>query len=69
MTETLRGAARSAIFRHFLMQARGSLYELETQVEIANDLCYFPKIQAVQLLSQCDEVGRVLNGLINSTAD
>jgi four helix bundle protein len=34
-----RGTKRD--FCHFLMQARGSLYELETQIELANDLEYF----------------------------
>jgi four helix bundle protein len=63
-----RGTRRD--FRHFLMQARGSLYELETQIEIANDLRYFEKDGAVrELLEKCDELGRILNGLINSAAE
>ena len=48
------------------MQARGSLYELETQIEIANDLCYFQNTEAPRLLKECDELARILNGLINS---
>jgi len=63
-----RGTHRD--FRRFLMQARGSLYELETQVELANDLRYFQKDGAVgELLEKCDELGRILNGLIHSTAE
>jgi len=60
-----RGTQRD--FRHFLMQARGSLYELETQIELPNDMTYFADGDSQRLLKACDEVGRVLNGLINST--
>ena len=60
-----RGTKRD--FCHFLMQARGSLYELETQIELANDLEYFDDGEVPPLLEACDELGRVLNGLINST--
>jgi len=60
-----RGTKRD--FCHFLMQARGSLYELETQIELANDLEYFVDVEVPQILKACDELGRVLNGLINST--
>ena len=49
------------------MQARGSLYELETQIELANDMAYFADGDLQRLLKSCNEVGRVLNGLINST--
>ena len=49
------------------MQARGSLYELETQIELALDLNYLTQAQAADLLKDCDETGRILNGLINST--
>ena len=60
-----RGTKRD--FCHFLMQARGSLYELETQIELALDLNYLSRAKASDLLKDCDEVGRILNGLINST--
>ena len=60
-----RGTQRD--FRHFLMQARGSLYELETQIELGNDMAYFANGDAPRLLKACNELGRVLNGLINST--
>jgi len=61
----VRGTKRD--FCHFLMQARGSLYELETQIVLANDLEYFEDGEAPQRLNACDELGRVLNGLISST--
>jgi four helix bundle protein len=53
-------------FQHFLKQARGSVHEVETQIVIAQDLGYLQKNQATILLSQCEELGRILNGLISS---
>jgi four helix bundle protein len=50
--------------RVFLAQARGSLYELETQIELACELTYLQANYAKELLEQCREVGRMLNGLI-----
>ena len=48
------------------MQARGSLYELENQLEIAHDLSYISDSQLANVIRQCNEVGRLLNALINS---
>lgn len=62
-----RGTKRD--FCHFLLQARGSLYEVETHTELARDLGYLVDPRAATLLAECDEVGRILNGLINSTRD
>jgi four helix bundle protein len=53
-------------FANFLFHARGSLLELETQIEIASDLAYLPREQAEHLLSQTKTVGRGLTGLINA---
>jgi four helix bundle protein len=50
-------------FRQFIGQARGSLTELETQLEIARNLGYLPPANASELLSQATEIGRMLNGL------
>ncbi|MGA2373666.1 MAG: four helix bundle protein [Candidatus Korobacteraceae bacterium] len=58
-----RGAAE---FRHFLRQANGSLMELETQVLIAERLCYMPPDKASEFLQSAAEVGKILNGLIAS---
>ena len=60
-----RGTKRD--FCHFLLQARGSLYEVETHLEIARDLGLLAEPGAASLLAECDEVARILNGLINST--
>ena len=53
-------------FVNFLFHARGSLLELETQVEIASDLAYLRKEQAANILQQTKAVGRSLTGLINA---
>ena len=50
-------------FRHFLGQARGSLAEIETQVEIARRLNLFTDPVANLLLTKIDELSRVLAGL------
>jgi four helix bundle protein len=52
-------------FHRFLSQARGSLLEVETQLEIARNLgCLGPEPAAV-LLAKASEVARLLNGLRN----
>ncbi len=50
--------------RQFLAQARGSLYELETQIELACGLEYLEPQSEKELLESCREVGRMLNGLM-----
>ena len=49
----------------FLYHARGSLLELETQLSIAYDLEYMDLQVFKTLQSQTEELGRILNGLIN----
>lgn len=53
-------------YQHFLGNARGSLAEIETQILIAKDLDYLSETEMNQILNQSAELGRVLNGLINS---
>ena len=53
-------------FRQFVGHARGSLSELETQIEIAAKLAFLAQPTAEQLLMQASEVGRILNGLLTS---
>ncbi len=48
----------------FLGIARGSLYELDTQLNIAADLGYFEPQD--DIFGQLDEAERILNGLIRS---
>lgn len=56
-------------FGHFLMHARGSLLEVQTQIIIAQDLQYMPAEEAGRLLATSDVIGRGLNGLINSLGE
>jgi four helix bundle protein len=53
-------------FRYFLGQARGSLMEVETQIQIAENLGYLAKDETRKLLATCSEVGRIINGLLAS---
>jgi four helix bundle protein len=50
-------------FHRFIGQARGSLTEVETQLEIARNLGFLAQPAATQLLSKASEVARMLNGL------
>ena len=53
-------------YQHYLGHARGSLAEIETQILIARDLDYLSEIDMNHILDISAEVGRVLNGLLNS---
>lgn len=61
-----QGRLTKGEFNHFLGQARGSLLELETQVEIALDLGFIGEPVFAKLCEQFSEVRRLLNGLIDS---
>lgn len=61
-----RGRLSEKEFQHFLGNARGSLMELRTQLQIARNLHYLDDHQARDLLAQADEVGRLLNGLLTT---
>ena len=49
----------------FLLNARGSLLELETQCEIARSLGYLAAADSVDLARRVSEVGRLLNGMLD----
>ena len=53
-------------FRHFLGNARGSLYELQTQVELACDLGSIQSEELRGFMEQGQEVARLINGLITA---
>ena len=53
-------------FKQFLAIAKGSVYELETQLCICLRQEYLSKEQAAQALSLCDEVGKMLTSLTKS---
>ncbi|MCX5994133.1 MAG: four helix bundle protein [Chloroflexi bacterium] len=50
----------------FLYTARGSLEETRYHLILARDLDYLAPAHSTELLERYDEVGRMLNGLINS---
>ncbi|HET9703208.1 MAG TPA: four helix bundle protein [Vicinamibacterales bacterium] len=53
-------------FVRFLKISLGSLCELETQIELAFRLKLITATQAAALRPMCEEVGRIVNGLIKS---
>lgn len=56
-----RGSEKS--FALFLSQARGSLHELQTQLELARNLGMIPHEAAARLLEAAAEIARMLHGL------
>ena len=56
-------------FRHFLGNARGSLCELQTQIELAHDLGYIDAEKLARFIEQSAEVARLINGLITALRD
>jgi four helix bundle protein len=61
------GAARNGQreFGYFISAARGSLAEVETQIELAVFLQYIPEEAAKKLLVCVSDLGRLLTGLRN----
>jgi four helix bundle protein len=55
-------------FNQFLAVSRGSVLELETQLQIAADLGFLSADNAQQLISKTEELLRMLNGLMGSLA-
>lgn len=53
-------------FAVFLTQAQGSLYELETQIELARNLGFIKGNQADPLLAEASEIGRMIHGLLRT---
>jgi len=53
-------------FGNYLLHARGSLLEVQTQIMIAKELQYISSEEAEHLLASADAIGRSLNSLINS---
>jgi four helix bundle protein len=59
------GQGRESVksFAQFLAQAQGSLFELETQAELARNLGMMPPESLAGLLEDTMEIGRMLHGL------
>jgi len=60
------GRFTDAQFRYFFGNARGSLSELQTQLELAGDLGSLDKRLVHEAMEQGVEVARLINGLVAS---
>ena len=62
------GAAKpsDAEFSHFLDTSLGSAFEVETQLQISNNVGYINDNLYQELLSGINDIERQINGLINS---
>jgi len=60
------GAGRSTRkdYRRFVLQARGSIFELQTQIVIADALEFFDVDAREDLKMRAAEIGKMLNGLV-----
>ena len=63
------GRVSNAQMRYFLGNARGSLYELQTQLELASGMGLLPQEEVQLLLQQAEDVARLTNALIASLAE
>jgi four helix bundle protein len=64
-----KGRTSDKDFGLFLCHARGSVYELQTQIMLARHLGYFSDESASDVKTKADRVGRMLNGLITYTQE
>jgi four helix bundle protein len=53
----------------FLRIAAGSLYELQTQIEIAFNLCYLSKVEIDKMYESSREIERMLSSLTKKLND
>jgi four helix bundle protein len=60
-----RGRLSDRAFLIFIGHARGSLYEVETQIELAHGLGYLDDAQAKEISTNCIELGQKLNAFLN----
>jgi four helix bundle protein len=60
------GRLNDGHFRQFLAISRGSLFELETQLELARDLELMDVERVAALMNQCEEIARMINGLLGA---
>ena len=63
-----QGRGNSREFVRFLAVARGSLFELQTQVRLAERFGYVDAERSATLIEQSWTVGRLINGLIRAVA-
>ena len=61
-----QGRSSDRAFRVFLAQACGSLFELETQLELAKDFGFVTRESHDRMRQEWGTVGRLLHGLLRS---
>ena len=59
------GRSTTPDYINFLHIARGSLFELQTQIELSRNLGFLSETSAPQLLATCNEIERMLNTIIS----
>jgi len=64
-----KGHKSDRALSHYLFHARGSLFELRTQLIIAEELRYITPSESKRTEQLVDAVGRSLNALINSICE
>ena len=64
-----QGRVTSKEFIRFLSMARGSLWELSTQLELCERLNYLEKTQTTAVQNQITEIAKMLNALANAITD
>jgi|SRR5579859_1406501 len=64
-----KGRRTDKEFCHFLYTARGSLFEIETQVQLGAELRYFREDSKKALMVSVSKVARSLTGLIHAVEE
>ncbi|HUJ12351.1 MAG TPA: four helix bundle protein [Thermoanaerobaculia bacterium] len=59
-----QGRRTNEDYRRFVVHARGSAFEIQTQILIAEQVEYFDRTVARDLRDAAGEIARMLNGLI-----
>ncbi|MBR0367422.1 MAG: four helix bundle protein [Clostridia bacterium] len=63
------GRSSSKDYARFLSMARGSSYELETQILLSIDLGYISENDAQNALAMCKEIARMLTRILQKLQD
>lgn len=61
-----RGRLSKKEYLQMLARARGSSYEVQTQLEVSHNLGFLPTKSFEELIEKAREVSRLLNGLIRN---